>query len=148
MSCIVKQKRKGTNTIYAYESTSVWIPGVGPRSKRRLIGRVDPTTGEIVPTGKRRRKKKTESESQPTEIELVAETESAPNQTKQALIDAVTRTQQLEHQIAELENENRGLRAEVQKCNASLAQVEQCLQNVKSSVMNSIDSCISTCKYN
>ena len=89
MSCIVKQKRKGTNTIYAYESTSVWIPGVGPRSKRRLIGRVDPTTGEIVPTGKRGRKKKTESESQPTEIELVAETESAPNQTKQALIDAV-----------------------------------------------------------
>ena len=50
MSCIVKQKRKAANgetVYYAYESTSVWIPGVGPRSKRRFLGRMDPLYAEI-----------------------------------------------------------------------------------------------------
>ena len=48
MSCIVKQKRKGTDIVYAYRSESIWVPGVGPRSKRKLIGRVDPIYTDIL----------------------------------------------------------------------------------------------------
>lgn len=51
-----KDKRSGLT--YAYETTYVWDKEKKQsRSKRRLIGRVDETTGEIVPTDGRGRKR-------------------------------------------------------------------------------------------
>ena len=51
---IIKQYHKDTDTTYVYESTSYWDPAKKQsRSKRRVIGKVDPVTGDIVPTGKR-----------------------------------------------------------------------------------------------
>lgn len=56
---IIKQYHKDTDTTYVYESISYWDAEKGQsRSKRKVIGKVDPSTGEIVPTGKRGRKKK------------------------------------------------------------------------------------------
>lgn len=52
-----------SGVVYAYESISEWDPEKKQsRSKRRCLGRVDPETGEIIPTsGKRGRpSKKTE----------------------------------------------------------------------------------------
>ena len=55
---IVKQLDKRSGITYVYESTSYWDKEKQqPRSKRKLIGRLDPETGEVVPTdgrGKRR----------------------------------------------------------------------------------------------
>ena len=54
---IIKQYHKDTDTTYVYESTSYWDADKGQsRSKRRVIGKIDPATGEIVPTGRRGRK--------------------------------------------------------------------------------------------
>lgn len=54
---IVKQKNKKTGLTYAYESHSYRDPVTHqPKSKRRLIGRVDDVTGEIIPTRTSRRK--------------------------------------------------------------------------------------------
>ena len=51
---IIKQYDRDTDTAYVYESTSYWDPvKKQSRSKRRVIGKVDPITGDIVPTGKR-----------------------------------------------------------------------------------------------
>ncbi|MBR4503797.1 MAG: hypothetical protein IKP20_02340 [Candidatus Methanomethylophilaceae archaeon] len=51
---IVKMKNKKTGVTYVYESTSYWDKEKRqPRNKRRLIGKLDPATGEIVPTGRR-----------------------------------------------------------------------------------------------
>lgn len=56
---IIQQYHKDTNTTYVYESVSYWDAQKGQsRSKRRCIGKIDPVTGEMVPTGKRGRKKK------------------------------------------------------------------------------------------
>ena len=56
---IVKQYHKDSDTTYVYESTSYWDAEKGQsRSKRKVIGKVDPVTGEIVPTGGKGRKKK------------------------------------------------------------------------------------------
>ena len=56
---IIKQYYKDTDTTYVYESTSYWDAEKGQsRSKRRVIGKLAPETGEIIPTGKRGRKKK------------------------------------------------------------------------------------------
>lgn len=55
---IITQYHKDTDTTYVYESISYWDPEKQQsRSKRRVIGKIDPETGETVPTGRRGRKK-------------------------------------------------------------------------------------------
>ena len=55
---MIKQLDKRSGITYVYESTSYWDRAKKqPRSKRTLIGRLDPDSGEVVPTdgrGKRR----------------------------------------------------------------------------------------------
>jgi len=54
---IVFQYDKRVGITYAYENKSFWDKGKKQsRSKRELIGRVNPETGEIVPTAGRRKK--------------------------------------------------------------------------------------------
>ena len=53
---IIKVHNKARNVTYVYESVSYWDKELRqPRSHRKLIGRIDPATGDIVPTGKRGR---------------------------------------------------------------------------------------------
>ncbi len=55
---IITQYHKDTDTTYVYESISYWDPKKQQsRSKRRVIGKIDPETGDTIPTGKRGRKK-------------------------------------------------------------------------------------------
>ena len=54
--------------MYVYDSVSYWDKEKQqPRSKRKLIGKLDPVTGEIIPTAGRGRKAKTLSSSTSTE---------------------------------------------------------------------------------
>ena len=59
---LLKQKDKRTGITYVYESESYWDKEKRqPRSKRKLIGKLDEETGEIVKTdgrGKKRTEKK------------------------------------------------------------------------------------------
>lgn len=55
---IIRQFDKRSGITYAYESHSYWDPEKKmTRAKRKLIGRIDPETGEIVPTDGRNRRK-------------------------------------------------------------------------------------------
>ena len=48
---IVYQTDKRSGITYAYENQSFWDPELKrSKSKRKLIGRVDPETNEIIPT--------------------------------------------------------------------------------------------------
>jgi hypothetical protein len=54
---IIHQFDKRSGITYAYESIAQWDKEKKmSRAKRTLIGRVDPETGEIIPTDGRRRK--------------------------------------------------------------------------------------------
>ena len=54
---IVKVYNKARDITYVYESVSYWDKELKqPRSHRKLIGRIDPSTGDIVPTAKRTKK--------------------------------------------------------------------------------------------
>lgn len=61
MSSIIRSLDKRSGITYVYQSTSYWDKEKkAPRSKRVLIGKVDPETGKVVPTdgrGKRRGQK-------------------------------------------------------------------------------------------
>lgn len=51
---IVRVHNKARNITYVYESESYWDKDLKqPRSHRRLIGRLDPVTGEVVPTSRK-----------------------------------------------------------------------------------------------
>ena len=55
----VKSKDKRTGITYVYESESYWDKEKQqPRAHRKLIGKLDEETGEIVPTDGRGRKRK------------------------------------------------------------------------------------------
>lgn len=57
---IVNVYNKSRGITYVYESKSYWDKELKqPRSIRKLIGKRDPETGEIIPTGKRGRKPST-----------------------------------------------------------------------------------------
>ena len=58
---IIKKYNKANHTTYVYNSVSYWDKEKQqPRSRRKLIGKIDPETGEIVPTAGRGRKAKTD----------------------------------------------------------------------------------------
>lgn len=60
----IKQYDKRSGITYAYESHSYWDPEKKmTRARRKLIGRVDPETGEIIPTDGRNRKKEPQKET-------------------------------------------------------------------------------------
>lgn len=55
---IIKYKNKRSGITYVYESESYWDKEKKqPRSHRKLIGKLDDATGEIIPTGKSGRRK-------------------------------------------------------------------------------------------
>ena len=99
MGTIIKQLNKKSGVTYCYYQESYWVPGVGPRSKRRLIGRLDPMTGEIVPTGRSGPRKK----SGETDIEVAVESMNPQDQVaqlKEELLSAAERIQELESELA------------------------------------------------
>lgn len=56
---ITKSRDNRTGTVYVYESQSYWDKELkAPRNHKKLIGKLDEATGEIIPTGKRGRKPK------------------------------------------------------------------------------------------
>ena len=102
---IIKQYHADTDTTYVYESVSYWDEEKKQsRSRRRVIGKVDPDTGEIVPTGKRGRKKKN------AVSESAAETEVEASDFREKISELTTLLKQKDLQITRLEQENKLLR--------------------------------------
>lgn len=92
---IIKQYRKDTGITYVYESESYWDKEKKqPRSRRKLIGKLDEETGEIIPTGKRGRKRRKE----------YGQDVEKPLGTEEGEID------KLRQKLCALEEENRALR--------------------------------------
>lgn len=102
---IVKIHNKARGVTYVYESHSYWDKELKqPRSNRKLIGKVDPETGETVPTGKRGRQKRS------TDGELVEASHSvtspSPLMDQPALIaEKDTQIRDLKKQLADANKE-------------------------------------------
>ena len=64
LMAIIHQHDKRSGITYAYESHSYWDKEKKTsRAKRQLIGRVDPVSGEIIPTDGRCRKDRIDDKS-------------------------------------------------------------------------------------
>ena len=94
---LVKLKDKRTGTTYVYESESYWDKEKKqPRSRRKLIGKLDEETGEIIPTGKSGRKK-------------AAQKETGEKNSPEPVTEHLRIIAEKEEQIRALEAENRAL---------------------------------------
>ncbi|MBQ9032663.1 MAG: hypothetical protein IJ106_14645 [Parasporobacterium sp.] len=122
---IIRQYHKDTDTTYVYESISYWdAEKQQSRSKRKLLGKVDPLTGEIIPTGKRGRKKKeaAPAEQDPSALDLAA---------RDGRIRELTLLlAQKEEELACLKKENEALRRAVAQALTHLEQGADILRAV------------------
>ncbi len=113
----VRQYHKDTNTTYVYESESYWDPEKKQsRSRRRLIGKIDPATGAIVPCGKRGRKPKDPDRTVPpaaqgTSVPLADRYSAAMQQIR----DMRTEIGRKDEEISSLRKENKKLRSVISR---------------------------------
>lgn len=77
MAAIVFQTDKRTGITYAYESVSHWDKEKKQsRAKRKLIGKVDPLTGDIVPTRKKRKSNEATKQVKPGPVSVIESSHS------------------------------------------------------------------------
>ena len=107
---IVKVHNKARNITYVYESVSYWDKELKqPRSHRKLIGRIDPVTGDVVPTGNRVKSDFATPSHSDTGYRTLYEQALATIAQKDALIA------ELRSQLAAVESENRSCRRSMKK---------------------------------
>lgn len=119
---IIKQYHKDTDTTYVYESISYWDEEKKQsRSKRRVIGKIDPETGEIVPTGKRGRK--------PREAAATSAGETA--ELGRLYEGSLARIKELSLMADQKDMEIASLRKEVQRLEDALRQIDKRLSQCR-----------------
>lgn len=107
---IVKVHNKARNITYVYESVSYWDKELKqPRSHRKLIGRIDPATGDVVPTGRRTKASIAESVHSDTDYKALYE------QTLEAIAQKDALIAELRSQLAAAEGDNRACRRSMKK---------------------------------
>ena len=107
---IVKVHNKSRNITYVYESVSYWDKELKqPRSHRKLIGRIDPATGDVVPTGSRTKADTATPVHSDTDHKALYEQALATIAQKDALIA------ELRGRLSTAESENRSCRRSMKK---------------------------------
>lgn len=111
---IITQYHKDTDTTYVYESISYWDPEKQQsRSKRKCIGKIDPVTGETVPTGTRGRRKSTTPST--TDDARVSKLNEQLDKAKTEIAALNTQNADLSNKVRQLTQENQQLTSTVKK---------------------------------
>lgn len=118
MASIIKTLNKKTGVTYVYESESYWDKEKKqPRSKRKLIGRIDEETGEIIPTsGKKGRRK------EPADI---ARTACADNSLESACAELSEELKRRDTEITALKKQVMELTLSVNDYKRRLSKIEE-----------------------
>lgn len=107
---IVKVHNKARNITYVYESVSYWDKDLKqPRSHRKLIGRIDPATGDVVPTRRRKKTDAAASSHSDTDYKTLYEQALVTITQKDVLIA------QLRGRLAAVEKDNRSCHRSIKK---------------------------------
>ncbi len=124
---LIKQYHRDTDTTYVYSSESYWDPEKKQaRSRRKVVGKIDPETGEVVPTGKRGRKKKEQSPTRDVASdpeakrlsELYGQATRTISQKDRIILDQKDEISRLTAELNSLKKQNRLLTNAIKKINA------------------------------
>lgn len=114
---IIKQLNKKNGVTYVYESHSYRDSETKqPRSTRRLIGKIDEETGEIVPT----RKRKVSTTTGDINVGTTPATEKSPVFSMDEIRQKDSQIQELRREVAKLHREKADLAAALEKIVSSL----------------------------
>ena len=141
MSYFVRSYNKKTGVTYVYEATSYWDKEAKmPRAHRRLIGKINPETGEVVPTGKRGPKPKKQALPD-TEVKE-DKPKLSDSEMKKELRLAQNRMKEKEARCESLEDEIRRMRFQYKQVSDKLVRLEEAvadLRDVFNSPADSVD---------
>lgn len=113
---LVRMHNKKTGVTYVYESESYWDKEKQqPRNRRKLIGKIDPATGEIIPTRKR-----TEPALSAQFDKGASESENPPYADYKGLLASV---EDKSRQIGELKARIKELESQLAKKEAMISQI-------------------------
>ena len=113
----VRVHNKARNITYVYESESYWAKDLKqPRSHRKLIGRLDPVTGEVIPTSRKRKEDGSSAQTHnDTNYKQLYEQALSTIEQKDAVI------RELRSRLAAAESDNREYRRLVGRISGILA---------------------------
>lgn len=119
---ITKSRDNRTGIVYVYESESYWDKEKkAPRNRKKLIGKLDEATGEIIPTGRRGRKPKAACK------EAAGEGTLEQMDYKKLYESCVENLQQKQQKILELNTEVSELKKELKKQENTLEKIRKLL---------------------
>ena len=134
VASIIKQTNKKSGVTYVYRQESYWVPELKqPRSHRRLIGKIDPISGKVVPTGKSGRRKKTAADTPG------GEAPSGQDDLKAELLKCTKEKQALEHEVADL-------KAQVRQLVIIIRKIKGNLEGLQTTMSRNIDRCVADCR--
>ena len=117
---IVHVDNRARGVTYVYDSHSYWDKDLKqPRSTRKLIGKLDPVTGEIVPTGKKGRTKQDQDPEKKSGYS-VTDSKTSADQTRRLLKEKDAEILSLKKQLCTAEQENAYYRRLIQQAQAIL----------------------------
>ena len=102
---IIKQTNKKTGITYVIDSESYWDKEKQqPRSRRKIIGKIDPITGEVVPTNRHQKRNTGVAEPAPVSASVSTDDEVRMDQ---------ARIRELEKQVSKLQKQKEALLKEL-----------------------------------
>ncbi len=122
MASIIKKLNKQTGVTYVYESESYWDKEKKqPRSRRKLIGKIDEETGEVVPTGGRGRSKKKKADD-------ISETLPPDSDLETLCLEQADQLRQNDAEISALKKQVMELTLSVNEYKRRLSKIEELSQ--------------------
>lgn len=119
MASLIKKINKQTGVTYVYESESYWDKEKKqPRSRRKLIGKIDVETGEIVPTGGRGNCKK-------RDLTQLPQTVSSDRDLENRCTEQAEQIRQNEAEISALKKQIMELTLSVSEYKRRLSKIEE-----------------------
>lgn len=114
---ILKIHNKARGITYVYESESYWDKELKkPRAKRKLIGKIDPVTGEVVPCGKRGpNKKKTEKNQEGANYQELQKMQQKYQKSQEELTRTKLELSETKKQLSDVNRQNQKMAATIRK---------------------------------
>ncbi len=122
---LTRKNAAGESIVYVYESVSYWDKDLKqPRAHRKLIGKLDPETGELIPNGKPGRKKS----STPASAETGPDSQNTQGQDgaddlKKLYEDTVLESKKKDLEILTLKKKLQDTEKELEIANQKLKQI-------------------------
>lgn len=103
---IIKQTNKKTGITYVIDSESYWDKEKQqPRSRRKIIGKIDPVTGEVVPTNRHQKRKATPAEPPSVVPAMATDARKENREDRARILELEEQVSRLQKQKEELLNE-------------------------------------------